>query len=384
MRSAHTAGAGARGLPDWFGSAVIYAGLALGSGFWSTWAMRNGLPAKGIASERLPLILIAGLVTTALHELGHVLSAIVLDMRVRNVVLGPLSLSFEQGHWQFRFSLKQIFSAGGSVSAVPMTMDEFRWRQMLVSASGPVASLGVAAFGFLITVNLPGSKWGANWLACSYVATYSLLEFVVNMMPMRPEGMYADGTKMYQLLSGGAAAKVEEALASVSSSLVAPVRPRDWDADLLATAARHSAGKQAVLLRLHVISAHFDAGRSDLARAALEEAENSYLRFAAAIPEPDLQIVHESLTFYTAILRQSATCARAWWNRTTWQRTDGWTSEALRSHAALLWLEGRSGEAERAWADGNSIAESCPKTGTYDYVRDCFARLRESAAAVAA
>lgn len=201
---------------------------------------------------------------------------------------------------------------------------------------------------------------------------------------MQPEGMYSDGARIYQLLAGGAAARVTEAFASVSSSLAAPVRPRDWNVDLLAEAAGHCAGARAVLLRLHAISAHFDAGRWHHAEMALTAAESSYAAFAGAIPKPLQQIVHESLTFYTAMIRRNAIAARAWWDRTTWTRKRAWTPDALRAYAALRWLEGYSGEAEHAWATGYAIAARLPRAGTYDYDRDCFTRLWASIKAVAA
>ncbi len=266
----------------------------------------------------------------------------------------------------------------------PVTMEEYRWRQLVLYAAGPAASGALAAFGFLITLNLPGTPWASDWLVCSYVATFSLLGFVVNLIPMQPEGLYSDGAKIYQLLAGGAAAKIDEAFASVSSSLVGSLRPRDWNADLLAAAAGQCAGERAVLLRLFAVKAHFDAGRAEQAEMALKEAESFYLASAGATTKPLQQIVHESLTFYNAVIRRNAADARAWWNRTTWPRAGAWTSDALRSYAALLWLEGQPAEAQHAWAKGYAIAEKCPKAGTYDYDRDCFVRLRESMAAVAA
>jgi hypothetical protein len=270
------------------------------------------------------------------------------------------------------------------VGTIPATMEEYRLRQLLMCAAGPVASGALGAFGFAITLNLPGTAWEPYWLVCSYVATYSLLGFVVNLIPMQPEGLYSDGAKIYQLLADGAAAKVDEAFASVSSSLVGSLRPRDWNVDLLAMAAGLCAGKRAVLLRLNAVSAHFDAGRSEQAELALKEAERSYLAVAGATPKPLQQIVHESLTFYTAVIRRDAAEARAWWDRTTWPRAGAWTSDALRSYAALLWLQGQPTQAEHAWAKGYAMAERCPRAGTYDYDRDCFVRLRESMAAVAA
>jgi hypothetical protein len=216
------------------------------------------------------------------------------------------------------------------------------------------------------------------------VTTFSLLGFVVNLIPMQPEGLYSDGAKIYQLLAGGAAAKVEEAFASVTSSLVGSVRPRDWNADLLTSAAGQCAGQRAVLLRFFAVKAHFDAGRAEQAEMALKEAESFYLASVGATPRPLQQIVHESMTFYSVVIRRSAADARAWWDRTTWPRAEAWTSDALRSYAGLLWLEGQSAEAENIWAKGYAMAEKKPRAGTYDYDRDCFVRLRESMAAVAA
>lgn len=383
-KPARMRGDGTSGVLDWVGTALIYGGLWLGSGFWSTWAVHQGLPPRGPFLVRLPSIVIAGLIATAFHELGHALAALALDMKIRRVLVGPFSANLKQGRWQFRFLPGQILSAGGAVGVVPVTMEEFRWRYLVVCLSGPVASCALAAFAFSVTLNLPGTALEPYWLACSYVATISLLGFAVNLIPMQPDGLYSDGAKIYQLLAGGASAKVEEAFATVTASLVSPVRPRDWDVELLTSAAGHCVGAQAVLLRLHAVSAHFDAGRPEQAEKALEEAERFYLGCSGAIPKPLQQIVHESLTFYSAVIRQNAVSARTWWDRTTWPRAEAWTSDALLSRAALLWLEGDSEEADHAWAKGYAIAGKCPKAGTYDYDRDRFMRLRESMAAVAA
>jgi Zn-dependent protease len=363
---------------------LIYGGIFIGGDLWLTWGMRHGLPVYQNFAERMLMVVIACFVTTGVHELGHALTAMALDMKVRRLTIGAFDWRLRQGRWQCRFSPAALLSAGGAMCATPVTMDEYRWRQICVCAAGPLASLFLGVLTFAAAVGAKDTAWGPAWKLLSCISTYSLLGFVVNLIPMQPGSLYSDGAKIYQLLAAGPASQVEHAFAMMSTSLVSPLRPRDMDIRLIEQAAGYCSGHRALLLKLNAFQHFFDAGRLPEAETALAEAEAMYASSSKTFPADLRIIVHDAFTFAHAFVRRDAAAARAWWVRTTVKRADGFTVDAWKAWCSLSWIENRDAEAREAWAQGNALAQKNPRAGAYDFDRDCFAMLRNELKAVAA
>lgn len=322
---------------------------------------------------------------TAFHEMGHAVVAAALDMKIRRFYVGPFDWRMRDGKWQFRFSPAALLGGmPGAVGCVPASMEEFRWRQIGVCAAGPLASLllGVVAFGMALEAK--GMPWEHYWRLFSYLSTFGILGFLVNLIPLRPESNYSDGANIYQLLAAGPASKVQHAFAMVSSTMVSPLHPRDYDLDLIQEAAGACCGQRALLLQLSAVSGFLDRGQIAEANEALSHAEAVYADSAAAMPVDQRIEIHDAFTFGAAVIRRDAAAAREWWERTTEKRPEGFTAEAWRGYCAFLWIEGRVTEARHAWAQGNAIVQQYPKGGGYEFDRDCFAMLRNELEAVAA
>jgi hypothetical protein len=342
--------------------------------WWSRWAQIRSLP----VIDGLPLLLdlvLASLISTTFHELGHVLAGWALNMKLRVFVAGPFHWRFRSGRWEFEFHPSGLVLSGGAAALAPSSPDNRRWRDIVPIAAGPLASLLIGAIALWATLEASGRPWGRVWQFLALLSTCSLLTFVINMLPLRPESSYSDGARMYQLLSGGPWVDVYRAFSIVASSLVCAIRPRDCDIQVIQRAAQFLArGHQALVLRMYAYTHFFDSGRFPEALRALAEAESVYAEGSSAI---SVELCAD-FVFANGFLKRDAASARAWWERMQTERAPRrLTADYWKARSALLWIENDLEQAREAWDKGNKLAQTLPHAGAYEFSRHCFAQLRE-------
>jgi hypothetical protein len=340
--------------------------------WWSRWGEIRGLPMAG----ELPLLLdliFASLIATTVHELGHVIAGWACGMRLRVFVAGPFQWRFRGGRWEFEFHPAGFLLSGGAASLVPSSPDHRYWRDIVPLAGGPIASLLLGLFALWATLESKGRPWEQGWELLALLNTCSLLTFIVNLIPLRPEASYSDGARIYQLLSGGAWADVYRAFSTAGCSLVCALRPRDYDVQTIQRAARFlTRGQQALTLRMYAYTHFFDSGRLPDALRALGEAESVYAQDAPAISAE----LHADFVFANAFLKRDAAAARVWWERMQTEKAPRLTVDYWKARCALLWIENDLEQAQAAWDKGNELAHLLPRAGAYEFTRHCFARLR--------
>jgi hypothetical protein len=86
---------------------------------------------------------------------------------------------------------------------IPASPEDRRWRDVSVLAAGPLANLWLGSIALWATFTAKGRHWEQAWELLALIATFSLVEFIINLIPLRPEAEYSDGARIYQLLSGG-------------------------------------------------------------------------------------------------------------------------------------------------------------------------------------
>jgi hypothetical protein len=359
---------------DWLSVVLNYGGVYFASTYWTHWAHQRGLDVDRSFPPVLVLILLAGLIHTAVHEAGHAVAALLLRYRIRHVICGPVEARIKEGKWRFQFHPLGVFLPGGAIGAAPTDTMNLRWRTMAMIAAGPFASLMLGLAAIWITLGNPG-PW---WKFASYVATFSLIGFVINLLPLKQGAMYSDGSRIFQLAMWGSHAQVQMAFGATSSTLVSARRLKDLDIGLIqsAAAAAHSSPDR-LLLRLNASSHYVDSGRFEEAIRELELAEQIYIESEASIPLDLRVIAQEAFTWGNAFLKNNAAAARSWWDRIAPHRTKDYTMDSWKAYCALLIEEENWNEAEQAWQQGNAGAEGCSEAGAYAYDRACFAALRE-------
>jgi len=365
-------GDGTSRLNEYMATAVSIGLIGLALQWESGWASHHGLPFPSLVPF-LIVIELALVISTLCHELGHMAAGWASSMTLRSFQAGPFRFSLLGGKWQIQVQPRKLY--GGASGMVPTTLKRLRSNLAVFILGGPVASLLVGAACLIAMLTAPGRGWQTYWMFWAMMANFSLTGFLANMIPQKAGGTYSDGAQFYQIVSDGPFARAHLALAMVSTSLVTPLRPRDYDQAVLAAAAASVFdGERALLLRLFSCQHYLDCGWIPEALACLEEAESLYERSTFYNPA---EICAEFL-FVNAFYKRDSAAAALWSERL--QSIPKLEKDAgyWRGHAALILLNGDREAARDAWSKGFVLARDLPPCGAYDYTRSCFERLREA------
>jgi hypothetical protein len=342
--------------------------------WWTSWADRRHLPLSD-GFSLLFLLLLADLICVAVHESGHALAGLALRMKIRSFVVGPFQWQLRHGKLEFEFHPSSLFASGGRTGFVHAHGADSRWLDVCTFAGGPLASLCLGLVALWATFTAPGRPWQRAWELLAFTAVFSLVGFVTNLLPIRPEASYSDGARIYQLLSGGAWADAHRAFSIAGSSAFTPLRPKDYDIQAIQRAGRFlTRGRQALFLRLLAYFHFLDCNRIPEAIGALAEAESVQDQSPSDIGAE----VYAEFVFGNAFLKHDAAAAHLWWEKLEAGKPRRDDTDYWLARSALLWIENHPEEAREAWNTGYAIARQRPAAGAYEFDRDRFARLREA------
>jgi hypothetical protein len=337
------------------------------------WCHDNGV-ARSYGLFRYAQVLVAFLLVTLIHEAGHAVAAWSVEMKIRAFLVGPFQFRKNDGKWTFSFDLAQTFSAGGATGAVHTNPHQPIWCDLFMIVAGPLINLATGTIAFCAVFILePTSPLQTGGMLFLF-GIYSFLACVTNLIPFRTGNQYSDGAKIYQLFSGGPFAELHGAFSIVSSSLESPMRPRDFDVDLIDRASKGAAqGIQIMLLRLFKYQYFLDCDRIPEAAHALTEAEAVYDQHASEVTAE----LHTSFIFGIAYVKRDAVRAREWWVRMEAKKPTRFNADYWAAHSALHWIEGRLDIANDSWHKGAAIAQRLPNAGAYDFDRYKYSLLRK-------
>ena len=344
-----------------------------GTAFWKGWGETMGLPAPRKYSW-LVLYEFALLLSIACHEAGHAIAGWLAQMSLRQFIVGPFEWSLRAGQWRFHFNPAGLLGHGAA-GMVPLHLKNLASRSIFMTLGGPVGSLLIGSLAALLALSAKARPWEPAWDFFAIIATIGFGQFLVNLIPVMPENQYSDGAQIYQLMSRGPWADVHLAFAMVSSTLVTPQRPRDYDIAVLQRAGAFlNRGTKAMLLRMYACFHYLDTGRKAEAIGALRSAEAIYPEIAAALTADQ----HAEFVFVNALYKRDRGRARYWWDQMQAKGDSKFRTDYWRARAAVYWIEGNQEEADDSWKKGNAIARSLPRTGAYDFDRWCFEELRRA------
>ena len=363
-------GDGTSKVAEWLGGVIAIVWLFVCFHWWRVWARGQNL----VESDFLVWVAelqIAVLICVSVHELGHVVAGWASDMKLRSLQIGPFRWAHRRGRWKFKF----IASMGGVTGMAPTRLRNVRGRSAFFTFGGPVASLVLAGVSCIAALTAKGHFWEGSWTLLSIIATVASVDFMVNLIPQRPEAQYSDGARIYQLVTNGPWAHVEQAFSMVASTLVTSRRPRDYDPDVIRAAANFLArGDRGMLLRLYACMHYIDTGQISEAVASLQEAEPLYEGSALQSPGG----ICAAFVFINATFKRDRAAAELWWQRLQAQRDIDFDAEYWQARTAILWLQGQTEEARQAWERGHALAMQLPAGGAYEYTRSGFDALREA------
>jgi hypothetical protein len=343
---------------DYTSQVVSFAILWLSFHYWRIWSDAQGLASPGFIAGLL-LFQAAIVLNTFIHEMGHFVAGWACGMILRRFQVGPLQWAIRNGRWNFQFRLKQFY--GGAVGMVTPTLDNIRGRD------------AVGAIATTLALGAKGHSWEPYWAFLSMCAAMGWASFVTNLIPLKSAARYSDGAQLYQLISGGEWAHFHIAFAMVASSLVTPIRPRDFNVTTINRAADFiTQGERGLLLRLFACMHYLDVDRVPDALANMQAAEALYDQSTFEKPED----ICAEFVFINAFHKRDLAAAETWWQRIESLGKIDRDADYWRARTALLWLKGEREQAWKAWEQGNALAENLPAAGVYEGTRACFARLR--------
>lgn len=167
-------------------------------------------------------LLVAGPLTTIMHEAAHAGVAALVGFRVLSVEIGqgPQTRLFRIG--QTRWILRRYLSLSGITLFIP-TQDATTPQRLAVYAAGAAVNLALGLGAFALAMALNERLYGSLWLTAMLmgVAVSNLWSGVQVLWPTYDAaGPDSDGAKILQLLRGeatGASAKMDDELAFLVS-----------------------------------------------------------------------------------------------------------------------------------------------------------------------
>lgn len=260
---------------------------------------------------------------------------------------------------------------------VPLDLENQVARHARFIAGGPLAS-AVAGVAFAVAALCsPGTSLAPMWLFLQAVSVLSVIGSVFNLVPIRAGHLYSDGAQLYQLLFNGPLVDVHLASSMVSSSISTPLRPRDWDGDLLERASLvASRGMNGLAHNMYRCMRSLDLGRLADALRSFERAGALYHEAGKAA---DGDVTAE-LMFFSALLHRNPEFARRWWKRVEEKGNSTRKFDYWRARAAFCWLQDDREQLAASMAKAEELARRLPSAGLYDFERESLARLRAAIA----
>jgi hypothetical protein len=150
-------------------------------------------------------------------------------MRFLLLIFGPFQWNATEDGVRFRW-VTNLGLMGGMAATLPVRMDNLRQQLVPMIAGGPLASLGLATLAGLLSVSASGRMAGY----AAIVALLSLAIFLATAIPFRAGGFMSDGMQLLEVRRGGTSVIERADLLAVMATSLGGLRPRDWDAALIA------------------------------------------------------------------------------------------------------------------------------------------------------
>jgi len=244
--------------------------------------------------------MLALIVATVVHELGHAVAGIAAGLRVARVHLGPIEIRDYA-----RPYVKLVWSLQAGVVLVPFdrsaTLGTLRWGLIVSTAAGPL--IGIVS-GAVILWLAGGLRFDDSLSVPQAVGQMSLILGVLNLLPIRSGEQLADGRRMFSLLLRNRESAQVLAATLMLVEALSGRRPRDWDPALLKVMEQ---SPDEVFARLCLYEAAIDRGEIEAAGRHIDAAVALRSRKWTAADA----ILFTEAAYYTARHRGDARAARA-------------------------------------------------------------------------
>ena len=167
--------------------------------------------------DLLVFILLAALsfiISSAVHELGHVLVGIAEGFKFHLFIAGPLGVKRDQNDRVVLYFEKNISLWGGIAATLPAQDDEDNYKKFgRILLGGPLTSIILGS----ITI-IPGILFSQNFLIL--LGLMSLGIGTISLIPMRNGAFYTDGGRWLRMHKNEATKAVEMAIWNLTQNAI--------------------------------------------------------------------------------------------------------------------------------------------------------------------
>ena len=205
---------------------TVAAAIALGAYTLIRYSETAGFP-------KLPLlalpgtIILAAILTSVVHELGHAAGSVVAGFQLANLTIGPLWLSRNLSGWRLRF-VPNLGWTGALATARPLTERNLQTNVFLFLAAGPTAILLLGSISLVMFLSANYTPWATFADAFGILAVVALSDFLSEMSLVRKGHIFTDGARVMQLWMGGLERRRLLATYAMGMCETTPRRPSEW------------------------------------------------------------------------------------------------------------------------------------------------------------
>jgi len=214
----------------------IAGGLILAIGLRVLVSFEDRLPSFGVV---LPTYTLGFLVAVFVHELGHLVAALLVRFEVVTFAAWPVVAHRSGQRWKLGVWRPGRFSIGGFVSACPLGTHDLVKRMLWITAGGPAASWTLVIVAAVLVVFLEGGS--QSWVSTLLTALvfWSALIGIISLVSHSGKHALSDGSRIRMLRRGGPEAERFVCIMILLAKSMRGQRPRDWDPELVRRAATH-------------------------------------------------------------------------------------------------------------------------------------------------
>ena len=291
---------------------------------------------------------VAFLLSTAIHEIGHLVMARFMGFKAVRVKLGPFSIHRrpDQG-----LDSEEVMSMGMALLR-PLGKQRLTARLAWLALGGPLASLlaplAVEA-GWSLVAAQPGTGYRLTSFGIHVFTVLSVLYGVASLMPdTDSSGNFSDGARLLMLLKNDTNARRWLAIVKLQEALSSGVHPREWE-EVVVEQAVASNDESLDTVIGHWLAHLWAAGGHDLAPAT------RYLESALAASGPAPGYMRDRLFLEAAVFQA--------WYRHNAAKGRFWASQISRP-GRIHPLQRQRLAIVQMWADGKPF-DAWEKLGEY-------------------
>jgi hypothetical protein len=315
------------------------------------------------------LLVSALILTTIVHELGHLFAGWMVGFRFSAIHIGPCSLSWEHGKLKARIRREMLaLGATGATGMHVKTVRRLHRRLLIYVAGGPAANLlSIPAAVLLVNHVFPGlGETRVGTLAAQFTV-FSLLAGMVNLMPIRSV-LLSDGARIEMLLRSCDRSRRWLSIAALGNLHDNGMRARDWKRTWVQSAASvHDDSLDAFTGDWLAYVSASDRKDAPVAAGHLERC----LELLHILPLSTQDLVAQEAAFFTAWFRDDASLADQWLTQLKKRRLMPRLVQ-VRLDVALRCAHRDHDAANLSWREGLTFIESSTSGNARELLKESW------------